>query len=182
MKINLINLANGYKTLLLEEIFPNDLLEQIHILCEQSENNDSSWEYPNWTKLRKIHNGIGHICDNIKDFLSSQQFVAPIENVINQKMIFVEYVLWADYPGFGPLWPHKEKHGQGQGQIFITRKEYPTNGTSICNDNGQLLFTMPYRNNFGWYFDQCTQVMHSRDYDVPDNIVRYSLIFWHNYK
>lgn len=97
-------------------------------------------------------------------------------------MTLSDFSLWADYPGFGSLLSHMEKDGRGQGQIYLARKEYPTNGTTIMNDDKKILFTLPYRNNFGWFMEECTKIMHSREFDVPDDIVRYSLIYWHNYQ
>jgi len=182
MKINVLELSNKFKTLLLEDIFPLDLLESIHVLCEQSELNESGWNFVEWSKFRKIYKGNNETYAEIQKYLSSNLFTGPIEEIIKLKMSLTDFSLWADYPGFGSLLPHVEQHGQGQGQIYLTRKEHATNGTSIMNDNKQLLTTLPYRNNFGWYMDDCKKIMHSRDYDVPKDIIRYSLIYWHDYQ
>ncbi len=179
MNVNVLQLHKGNKVLLLEDIFENDLLEELHKLCSTSSSSD--WTYPDWTKLRKIYNGNDSAFTKLKSYLTEGKFINQLEEIVKQKMTLTDLALWADYPGFGPLLPHVELHGQGQGQIFLTDKNYDTNGTAILNDNKELLFTMPYRDNYGWYFDQCTQVMHSRPYDVPQGIVRYSLIYWHNY-
>lgn len=182
MKLNIVNLSNGYKTLLLEDIFPTDLLDQIHSLCAESQNDNSDWQYVEWSRLRKTYKGTNTTFNNIKTFLSSKQFIEPIEHIVGQKMILTDFSLWADYPGFGSLLAHRENDGQGQGQIFIASKEYSTNGTSFMNDKKQLLFTLPYRDNYGWYMDNCTKIMHSREFDVPKDIVRYCIVFWHNYQ
>ena len=179
MKINVLELANGYKTFLLEDIFPDVLLDRILKICDEVDNRD--WQFEEWSLFRKIYKGKNETYTDVKNYLSSNFFTEPIEDIIKKKMFLSDFALWADYPGFGPLLPHVEQTGQGQGQIFITRKEYPTNGTSIMNDEKQLLLTLPYRNNFGWYMDDCKKIMHSRDYDVPNDIIRFSLIYWHNY-
>jgi hypothetical protein len=181
VKLNSLTLSTGNKVLLMEDFFDADLLEKLHLLCERSETDDPDWSYEEWTKLRRIYKGNDEAYTTLLATLADAEFIKPIEQALGVKLVFADASLWADYPGFGPLLPHVEQHGQGQAQIFITRKEYPVNGTSIMNLDKQLLFTMPYRNNFGWFFDECTKVMHSREYDVPDDIVRYSLIFWYNY-
>lgn len=180
MNVNVLQLHKGNKVFLLEDIFPKELLDRIRQLCLTSDNSD--WKSPDWTTLRKIYSGHAPAYIELTKYLSSEEFQKPLEDCIGKKMQLADLALWADYPGFGPLLPHVELHGQGQGQIFLTDKEYDTNGTAILNDDKKLLFTMPYRDNYGWYFDQCTEVMHSRPYDVPAGIVRYSLIYWHTYQ
>jgi len=181
VKINSLTLATGNRVLLLEDFFDYKMLEKILELCDKSETDDTDWCYEEWTQLRKIYKGADETYKTLLAALADPEFLQPIEDHLGFKMVFSNASLWADYPGFGPLLPHVEQHGQGQAQIYLTRKEHPTNGASVMNMDKQLLFTLPYRNNYGWYFDQCTKVMHSRDYDVPPGIVRYSLIFWYNY-
>jgi hypothetical protein len=180
MKINTLTLANASNVLLLENTFPEELNERLNQLCDQVDT-DPAWKNPEWTKLRKIYNGTDTAYTDMREYLSSKEFTAPIEEIIKQKMFFVDAAIWADYPDFGPLLPHFEQHGSGQGQIYLSRKQYDTNGTAIMNDDKELLFTLPFKGNYGWYFDECTKVMHSRPYDVIHNTVRCSLIFWHNY-
>ena len=182
MKITVCTLVSNYKILLLEDVFPQGLLEDFTKLCHSSEDLDNDWSIADYNDKRKIYTGNSDTYQLAIDYLSSNQFMQPIENTIVKSMSLVDsFSLWADYPGFGKLKPHVEKTGQGQGQLFITTKEHPTNGTTIMNNNKEILFTMPYRNNFGWYMEDCTQIMHSRQFDTPPNYVRYSLIFWHNY-
>ena len=181
MKINSLTLTTGNKVLLMEDFFEPELLEKIHLLCEKSEQNDPGWPYEEWTQLRRIYKGNDETYKELLATLADPVFLQPIEQALGVKIVFSDAGLWADYPGFGPLLPHVEQHGRGQAQIYLTRKDYPVNGTSIMNLDKQLLFTMPYRDNYGWFFDECTKVMHSREYDVPADIVRYSLIFWYNY-
>jgi hypothetical protein len=179
MIINCVTLSTGYRVLILEDFFDDGLLEDILQLCERHAN-DSDWHNAEWTSLRKIYKGQHPTYQRLLGALASDDIVKPLEQQLGYGIKFQDASLWADYPGFGPLLPHVEKGGTGQAQLFLTRKEYPTNGTSIMNLDKQLLFTLPYRNNFGWYFDNCTKIMHSREFDVPSDIVRYSLIFWYS--
>ena len=52
----------------------------------------------------------------------------------------------------------------------------------LLNDDKELLFTLPFRNNYGWIMEDCQGTMHSREFDVMPGTVRYSLIFWYDYK
>lgn len=181
MLVTTVNLAPGNKVLLLEDFLDAELLERVLVLCEQH-STDTNWYSVEWTDKRKIYQGNHPTYQDLLAALASPTICNPIESVLGYKIQFQTANLWADYPGFGTLLPHVENDGQGQAQIFLTRQEHPTNGTSIMNLDKQLLFTLPYRNNFGWYFDECTQIMHSREQDVPSGMVRYSLIFWYTYE
>lgn len=180
MKINSLTLTTGNKVLLMEDFLEPALMEQVLALCDTCDTN-ADWEDAEWTKLRKIYKGDANVYRDLITALASADIRAPIEQALGKTVRFTDASLWADYPGFGPLLPHVEQHGEGQAQVYFTRKEFPTNGTSIMNLDKQLLFTLPYRNNYGWFFDECTQVMHSREFDVPRDIIRFSLIFWYSY-
>lgn len=180
MKINSVTLSTGNKVLLMEDFLDSTLMGRVLGLCDECDTN-ADWEYAEWSRLRKIYKGKSNVYGDLMSALASPDTRAPIEKELGHAIRFTDASLWADYPGFGPLLPHVEQHGEGQAQLYLTRKEFPTNGTSIMNLDKQLLFTLPYRNNYGWFFDECTQVMHSREFDVPSDIIRFSLIFWYSY-
>jgi len=172
--VNQFRYPNNLKILLVEEFFPPDLLADLHAICKTSETRPQDWHNPNWTKLRKIHNGTGDEYQRIDEYLRNIKF-------LDWDLDYVESSLWADYPGFGALKAHKENSGEVQGQVFLTDTTHKVNGTSMLNDNEELLFTLPFRDNYAWVMEDCQQTMHSREFDVIPNTVRYSLIFWHNY-
>ena len=86
MQINTVNLANSYRVLLLENIFPNELLTQINLLCDSSETDNTDWQYPEWTKLRKIYRGTDSAYLEVKHYLSSKQFTESVEHILQKKM------------------------------------------------------------------------------------------------
>jgi len=55
--INTFTYANDLRVLLVEDFFPADLLEQLTEMCKTSETHPNDWHNPEWSKLRKIHNG-----------------------------------------------------------------------------------------------------------------------------
>jgi hypothetical protein len=173
--INQFRYPNDLKILLVEEFFPFDLLADLHVMCNTSETKLEDWHYADWTTLRKIHNGTGETYQRLDDYLRNIKF-------LDWDLNYVESSLWADYVNFGPLLPHKEDNGEVQGQIFLTDTTHKVNGTSMLNDNEELLFTLPFRDNYGWVMEDCQQTMHSREFDVIPDTIRYSLIFWHNHK
>lgn len=187
MIINTFTYANDLRVLLVEDFFPADLLEQLTEMCKSSETHPDAWHYAEWTTLRKIHNGNTDAYQQLQDTFRDPWFYKPLQTIFQKpgndvyNLKFIECKLWADYPGFGPLLAHKENSGRIQGQIFLTDTTHPVNGTSMLNDNKELLFTLPFRNNYGWIMEECQETMHSREFDVIPNTVRYSLIFWYDY-
>jgi hypothetical protein len=182
MQVNTLNLANSYNVFLLENVFPAEVMQGLHTLCDQVNDEIVGWKNPNWTSLRKQYSGSDPRYIAVRDYLSSKDFTQQLEDSMKVKMVFVDAHVWIDYPGMGPLAAHCEQTGQGQGQIYISKTQHDTNGTAIMNDDKELLFTMPFRDNYGWYFDDCQKVMHSRPYDVVPNTTRASIIFWHNHQ
>ena len=187
MIVNTFTYPDKLQVLLVDNFFPDDLIEELLTMCETSETHAQDWQYADWTNLRKIHKGNTDTFKKLESVLRDRRFLQPMSVYLQEhgkgplKMEFVQCNLWADYPGFGPLLAHQENAGQAQGQIFLTRELHKTNGTSMLNNNKELLFTLPYRNNYGWVMQDCQKTMHSREFDVVPNTVRYSLIFWHNY-
>ena len=188
MIINTFKYANALRVLLVEDFFPADLLEQLTAMCKTSETHPEDWHYAEWTTLRKIHNGNTDTCKLIEEKFNEYRFINPVQTIFQRpgnniyNLKFVEFQLWADYPGFGPLEPHKEDSGDVQGQIFLTDTTHKINGTSMFNSDGEPMFTLPFRNNYGWIMEHCQETIHSRDFDVIPDTVRYSLIFWYDYK
>ena len=188
MIINTFTYANDLRVLLVEDFFPADLLEQLTEMCKTSETHPDDWHNPEWSKLRKIHNGNTETYKHLEETFRDPWFYKPLQVIFQRpgndvyNLEYVECKLWADYPGFGPLAAHKENSSEIQGQIFLTDTTHPVNGTSMLNDDKELLFTLPFRNNYGWIMEKCQETMHSREFDVIPATVRYSLIFWYDYK
>ena len=180
--------ASRLQVLLVDNFFPDDLLEELLIMCETSETHPDDWEYAEWTNKRKIHKGNTDTYRKLEQTLSDSTFLSELTQWPQSfgrpplRMQFIECKVWADYPGFGTLNAHTDNTPHIQGQIFLTRNTHKTNGTSMMSPSKELLFTLPYRNNYGWVMQDCRETMHSREFDTVPNTVRYSVIFWHYYE
>jgi hypothetical protein len=115
--------------------------------------------------------------------MSSPATLARFRGEIQSDELEFSYMkLYADLSGLGPLTEHVELAGEYVAQIYFTRTPYPYHGTSVHNQKKELLFTLPYRNNFGWFFDKGTTVMHSRLQDVLPGLNRFSLMLWYGHR
>ena len=179
MKINKVTLANASTVLILEEFFDQPLLDYIKSICFAFTKDSTDWHNPEWTKLRFQYDVQSEAFVRIVDYLKSNSFNDQIKTATGKNLIFTDCALWNDQAGFGPLAPHVEAHGDFMCQIYITDNEY-LGGTTIYNNDKQIVFHLPYRDNFGWFFDKCTTVMHGRAHDVPDGLNRFSLMVWYN--
>ena len=180
MFINTVNLVNGSKVLLLDQVFDIDLLSQLHALCDSFHLDNPDWQAPVWTTYRYVYQGSAPVYQALRQYLGSDAVITKITQAINKpRVIFSNITLWIDLPGTGPLAPHVEGDDSYLAQIYITKTPHSYTGTTIYQDNQQVLFQLPYRDNFGWFFDRATQVMHGREHDVPDGISRFSIMAWY---
>ena len=127
-----------------------------------------------------MYNGQDPVYAELHAFLESNDFMSELETHINTRPKLVDYKIWVDLAGFGRLDPHVEAWGDYLGQIYIGRQDHPYNGTTIYDDSKKILFQMPYRQNYGWIFDQCQKVWHGRKHDIPEGLIRASVMLWYN--
>ena len=177
MEITNIKVPNGNNVFLFDQFYSHDVLDELTNICKKFDKESSVWEIAEWTPLRYIFKNSDYINSILKSFCEDNFFdlVSPI---LNYKLNYVSSSLFVDLPGLGPLQPHVEgpEGGTYLMQIYITDQNEPFNGTTIYTDDKQILFQLPYRNNFGWLFDQATGVMHGRHSDVSPNLKRFSIM------
>jgi len=179
MNINKIDLANNSKVYLIDNFLDETHLQIAHDLCDTYYSNREDWEQPDWTKHRYVYKGGGEKFKKIWQYFGLEGIADVFDSIVDKDKNFIDLQLWCDLPNIPILDPHIEA-GAYLGQLYITKSidsQYPIHGTSIYNDNKQLLFTMPYRNNFCWFFDKCTSVMHGRNCEVPKGLERFSFLF-----
>jgi hypothetical protein len=184
MNVNTVELENNTKVYIVENTLDQYFLELAHNICNTYYSDRSQWYNPEWTNLRFIHGKASQQFQELNDCLKSGQVHENMENLLGKKLQFGEAQLWCDLPGYGPLAPHVESSGELQGQLYLTSAkdhQYINYGTTIHNLDKKVLFTLPYRDNLSWIFEDCQKVMHGRETDVPKNLERFALIFWYNY-
>jgi hypothetical protein len=180
MLITSIDLVNQSRVLLLEDFFPEPVINQLLELCDTYPD-PVVWTVPygfDHTTLRRSYSGNSAAIAACENWLSSAECVDAMAAVLGHRPQYNNLHLWCDVEGVDSLAPHKEQGGSCLAQFFITRTEHSYAGTTIYNDDQRLLFQMPYRNNYGWFIDDATRVMHGREHAVPAGIKRFSMLTW----
>lgn len=173
-----IAMANGSRCFLIDRFFPEDQIAKVHAICDAFSKESSDWANPEWTKFRYIYQGNSQEWQDVKQYLSQPN--QEIAQALGYNVVCDEIILWAEFQGIGTLQPHVEvPNGKELSQIYITKKSVPNNGTTIYTDDKEILCLLPYRDNFGWFFDNSGMVMHGRDNDVPADTTRFTMmIHW----
>jgi hypothetical protein len=184
MLVTTVKLVNNSKVLLLEDFFPSPLIDKLLDLCD-THPDPTTWTTPfgfDDTAIRRSYTGRSPIIIETEQWLGSSDCLSILEKHIGKSLSYSDMHLWCDSTGVESMKPHKEQGGEFLAQFFIARTEHSYTGTTIYNDDGRILFQMPYRNNYGWFFDQGTTVMHGREHPVPNDIKRFSLLVWYGSK
>ena len=180
MFINTVSLINGAKVLLLDQVFEADMLSKLHRLCDEFSTDNPDWQTPDWTTYRYVYQGHAAVYQELQQYLGSESVTAQITQAIDKSHVVLSTItLWIDFPGVGPLSPHVEGDDSYLAQIYITKTPHSYSGTTVYQQDKKVLFQLPYRDNFGWFFDRATQVMHGREHDVPNGISRFSIMAWY---
>ena len=149
------------------------------MFCDTFVAGDTDWVQP-WESPRAVYQGSHSSFQKLKDYFNSPEVIQQFrQHLPDRKPAPSEFKIWVDRTGFGPLVPHKEVNDAFIAQVFVTREEHSYTGTTIYNDNKEILFQLPYRNNCGWFFDNGITVMHGRAHDVPAGINRYAIMIWY---
>ena len=183
MRVNSIRLYNNEDLWIIEEFLNLENTDVALKICDTFYKDKSQWTNPNWTNLRYIYSKGTADWNTLEEAFQSGEIYQQLTKILGKNLEFGTMDLWCDLPGFKSLAPHCEDTGTIQGQLYLTRDQentYKVHGTSVHNMEKELLFTLPYRNNMAWLFRDCQQVMHGRELDVPENLERFSLIFWYN--
>lgn len=178
MNITRVTLENSSTVLILENVLPAELLEQAHEFCNSFSADSPEWEL--FGSSRYIYTGNNPTYIKLKEYFESNEVMHQFNTALTEKRLAPSvFKIWVDLPGFGPLLPHVETSDAYIAQLFVTQKEHSYTGTTIYNDNKEILFQLPYRNNCGWFFNNGSTVMHGRAHDVPEGIQRFALMVWY---
>jgi len=173
MLISTVNLSNGSRVFLIDQWLTADALKELRSICHTYSQNNDNWKSADWSDLRWYYHG------SLENIIKEISTAKSINDAVGKSLIFANASLWIDLPGPGGMTPHVEGDGSYLAQIYISDKEWPDCGTTIYNDQKQILFQLPFRDNFGWLFEYGTTVMHGREHDVPDGLNRFSLMIWY---
>lgn len=179
MLVNKLELETGEKAFLLDQVFEPLWLNKLHNLCKSAQLGTSPWLLAEHFggRPRYLHNESGTEWTELVAYFSSKDFLAPLEAVLGHELRYSTSSIWADQRGFGALNPHKEHGGAYMMQVYLTDTPHDWTGTTIYNEQRQVLAQLPYRDNFGWFFHGM-KVMHGRHHDVPEGMTRFTLQIW----
>lgn len=176
MNVYTTQLPNQARCLLIDNFLPDSHLSDLHAICDKFDKNSSEWQHPDWTQYRYHYCGNTDSWQRLVEYLSTPQ--DELTKALGYTVVCAEAVIWAEFQGLGPLAPHVENVDPGKhlSQLYISKISIPNIGTTIYTDEKEILFLLPFRDNFSWFFDESGKVMHGRVHDVPENLTRFTMM------
>ena len=181
MLVNTLTVETGEKVFLLDQVFDQHWLGRLHALCDCAVLGTDPWPLATHFsgRPRYLYNETGDDWGELVSYFSGPEFLCAFEQLVGHPLKYSVASIWADQRGFGALNPHKEYGGKYIMQVYITDTPHDWTGTTIYNEQQQVLAQLPYRDNFGWFFHGM-RVMHGRQHDVPEDMTRFTLQIWFN--
>jgi len=175
MKVYATCLPNQARCFLIDDFLPNSYLMSLHEICDQFDKNSAEWQHPTWTQCRYIYQGNAEAWQSIKKYLAIPN--DELAQSLGYAVVCDETLLWAEFQGLGKLRPHVEDPaGKHLSQVYISKQPVPNIGTTIYTDNHEILFLLPFRDNFGWFFDDSGKITHGREHDIPSGMTRFTMM------
>ena len=173
-------MINGGRVYLVDQALPPDIHQKLKQICAEFSPDNPDWIQPEWTNGRprwefQFSEDQRHA---VFSSVSRSELCKRISQEMGYELIVGHINLWVDFAGFGDLAPHMEVAPSTISQIFLTDIQSDTAGTTIYQPNGDMLFTLCYRDNYGWVFDRGDMIMHGRHQDVPKDLPRFSILIW----
>jgi hypothetical protein len=180
-----VNMVNGARVFILENVLEPQALEHAHALARTFSTQNPLWRraatadsLPRWEYAIDdvSFDPIRHAFDRGPLLEYWQQALAPNSG---RRLFCSNITFFVDLPGSTPLGAHMEGNNSWLSQVYIATQTDNTNGTTMYNTDRQVLFQLPYRNNMGWLFDNGSNVMHGREHGVPAGLDRFSIMIWY---
>lgn len=179
MLVNTVTLANGQQVFLIDEFFTAQPLASLHTICDAFTRDNPAWSQPDgFNRSRWVYDCNQAEFDTVRDHVYSTELTDHVSRLIGYSVNLTNTAMWVDFTGVGQLRPHCETASGFLAQIFVTRSTDNYNGTTFYTDSRQVLFQLPYRNNFGWLFEG-DRVLHGRQADVSPGLARFIIMLWY---
>lgn len=179
MLVNCVTLATGNPVYLIDEFFTAEPLAALHRICDNYSHTNPQWtQPPGFNNSRWVYDCASPEFQAVTEYTNSAEVLGQLSQLAGCPVWLSNTAMWVDLAGIGRLQPHREAVGGFLVQIFITQVADNLNGTTFYNENRQVLFQLPYRNNFGWLFEG-DRVLHGRQSDVPAGLSRFSIMLWY---
>lgn len=175
-----LTIEPGVKVHLPADFLEPHLADEVLRLFDDFNNDRGSWQTIDGQKQGTVDRyqyvGTDPVLQKIKDVTCHPNVLAAIGELVGKPVkTFGDISLWLDMEGY-KIPTHYDMGGWHYSlQIYFTRKEDPLLGTTINDAQGRTIVTLPFRNNFGYIFDQCDHVNHGLATPVPPGVRRYNL-------
>lgn len=118
----------------------------------------------------------------ISGFASEDQILYALSNKLDRKVTFDTVSVCKDTAGYElPLHVDTASYNIGI-QIYLTDKTILDLGTSFGDSIDRVLFTLPYRDNSGYFMPNADQTHHGLLTAVPKDVIRYSILMRYSYE
>lgn len=185
MKTTVIDYLNQSKIYLLDDFFTTELSEQIHTVFDNV--NPNEWPDTDVFKHRTgrlLYQGTSPVINHVMAYAASPDILEQISGMLGNAVSLGGISLWADFEGY-TIAPHVDPDFFDYAvQIYMTRTppmwNSPILGTTIYQAPSKILFQLPYRNNFGYFFQKPGKVLHGLATPVPPGMQRNSVYLRYN--
>lgn len=185
MNNTVINYLERSKICLIDDFFTPELSEQILTIFDNI--NDTDWPDTEVFKHRTgrlLYQGKSRTADQIMSYAASPEILEQIKGMLGNSVQLGGISLWADFEGY-TITPHVDPDFFDYAvQIYMSRDPVKWNspilGTTIYQTPSKILFQLPYRNNFGYFFEKPGEVLHGLATPVPPGMQRNSVYLRYN--
>lgn len=166
---------------IIREFFNESTLNEITEEVKRLQNDRSGWSkgYLQEDLSRKQYEAFkSNLLTNIKDYLNTDIFFDTFYSLTKCKISNVTFNLWWDtYKYTLPMHFDNEAVKLAM-QIYIGDDYCDTLGTSFGDKDQNVIFTLPYIKNTGYFLQNPNEVNHGLIGTVPENFNRFSLYFY----
>ena len=183
MNVTTIELENNSRVFILDHFFENDLVLELYKLFDTVSFDASAWPESELFKHysgRLVYAGKSSVLDKIRSYANTSIVQNKLRDLLGHNIKLSSLDLWVDQPGY-TISPHYDPtFFEYAVQIYITNNpEYTVGvpfGTTIFQDQkNQVLLQLPYRTNFGYFFENPQKTYHGLVGTVPAGMQRNSV-------
>jgi hypothetical protein len=182
MNTTTVILENTTRVFILDNFFQRELLQDLYQLFDTVGSDSTAWVESEVFKHRAgrlVYAGTSAVLDRIRTAANSDPMSTELSKLLGHDVKLSSLDLWVDQPGY-TITPHYDPTWfDHAAQIYITndpayRVGTPW-GTTIFQQQKQVLFQLPYRTNLGYLFEDPQQVYHGLAGHVPEGMQRNSV-------
>lgn len=166
---------------IIREFFDKNTAGIVNAECKRLLDSKHIWDKLNMqTDLqRKVFQGrASETFSSILEYFNTEAFLKRFSTFISYSVTRIDFNLWWDYEGYIlPMHLDNDKVELSM-QIYVGTLEHSTLGTSFGDLDQNLILTLPYRFNSGYFLPNPTKVQHGLISPVPANFDRLSLYFY----